>query len=421
MNLTTILTSPGFVLLLKWTSLLALAWGAHGLLRQRDARWRLILWRSVLCFGLLLPMSQFLALPGVKIPVGASMVDTGNAAKKAVTLLQNPKSRGSLTFQPEPAVRVVSWKAVLATIWLLGCVLGMVRLTWLQLALIRLRNQATQPTAEITQLAEQVRTALKLRRVIPIRTASAIASPFVCNLLKPTVMLPRTLVQSLTPAELRAVLNHEMAHIRQNDLVWCVAWQWLRAVCWFHPLVWLVPAAHNLACEQEADRMASAQMPGRDSYIQLLARLALKVLALPTVETHLTVNGSSQIAKRLIWLSQSRVARWNWRFSVSAFSVSLMLFLAVAGCETTKKSPISDQQRVRNVIAALVQEKVVPDAATLDWFGLSDTELIVNGEKQPDALQQKLKALVSVGPGNGLYFGPVQMTGQGVFIEKKEL
>lgn len=31
MNLTTILSSPVVVLLLKWTSLLALAWGAHGL------------------------------------------------------------------------------------------------------------------------------------------------------------------------------------------------------------------------------------------------------------------------------------------------------------------------------------------------------------------------------------------------------
>ena len=97
-------------------------------------------------------------------------------------------------------------------------------------------------------------------------------------------MLPQTLVQSLTPTELRAVLNHELAHIRQNDLAWCVAWQWLRVFCWFHPLVWRVPAAHNLACEQEADRVAAGQMPERDSYVQLLAGLALKVLALPAVE-----------------------------------------------------------------------------------------------------------------------------------------
>ena len=199
--------------------------------------------------------------------------------------------------------------------------------------LTRLRNNATRPTADIEQLATQVRAALKLRQEIQIRTTGDISSPFVCDLIRPTIMLPQKLVQSLTPAELRAVLNHEMAHIRQNDLLWCVAWQWLRAFCWFHPLVWRVPAAHNLACEVDADRVASAQMAERESYVQLLARLALKVLALPSVETRLTVNGSSQIAKRLNWLDQSTMVRWNWRYSVAAFSLSLLLFFAVAGCE----------------------------------------------------------------------------------------
>jgi beta-lactamase regulating signal transducer with metallopeptidase domain len=43
---------------------------------------------------------------------------------------------------------------------------------------------------------------------------------------------------------------------------------------WFHPLVWNVRAAHSLACEQEADRIAAAQLDHRGFYAQLLARLA---------------------------------------------------------------------------------------------------------------------------------------------------
>ncbi len=359
MNPTPILSSPVLVLLLKWTGLLFLAWGAHGLLRRRDARWRLILWRSVLCFGLLLPLSQFVELPGIRIPIGSGAYAPGNAPNLAaiaatgsqasnvnpepasikVTMpVHRPELADKAADQTEPVFRVVSWKKIIFAIWMLGCMLGMVRLTWLQLALARLRDQAAPPATEIQQLAAQVRTALKLRREIQIRTTGAIASPFVCDLSRPTILLPRTLVQSLTPAELRAVLNHEMAHIRHHDLAWCVAWQWLRAFCWFHPLVWSVPAAHNLACEQEADRVASAQMPESDSYGRLLARLALKVLALPAVETRLTVNGSSQIANRLNWLGQSSLGRWNWRYSVAAFSVSLLLFFAVAGCKTAKNT-----------------------------------------------------------------------------------
>jgi len=81
----------------------------------------------------------------------------------------------------------------------------------------------------------------------------------------------------------------------------------------------------------------------------------------------------------------------------------------------------ADQQRVRGVLAALVAEKVVTDASTVDWFGLSDDELIVNGNKQPEALHQKLKDQYGIKPNNGLYYGPVKMNGTGVFLDKKDL
>src|SRR5581483_2092287 len=68
MSLLTVVTAPPVFLQLKWTALLVFAWCAQALLRRQDARWRLILWRSVLCFGLLLPFSQFAEFPGIKIP-----------------------------------------------------------------------------------------------------------------------------------------------------------------------------------------------------------------------------------------------------------------------------------------------------------------------------------------------------------------
>ena len=76
-----------------------------------------------------------------------------------------------------------------------------------------------------------------------------------------------------------------------------------------------------------------------------------------------------------------------------------------------------EQERAHNLIADLVKEKTVADPASVQWFGLSDTELIVNGQKQPEALQQKLKAKYGIHENYGLYYGPVKMTGTGVFID----
>ena len=357
MNLSILLLSPAFVLVFKWTALLTLGWSAHWLLRRRHARWRLILWRSLLCFGLVLPLLQFMEVPGIKIPIRTNQIQSADlgdlsapiatskpaqpvsepVSAKAPVAIQSVSS-GEHPSLPAPP-RPVSWGEILVVIWALGFLSGAARLVWLQWTLSRLRREAHPPAPAIQFLAREVQTGLKIRQRVEIQTTDAITSPFVCGLLKPTIMLPRLLAQDLAPGELRALLNHEMAHVRQHDLAWSVAWQWMKIVCWFHPLAWRVPAAHNFACEQEADRVASGQMAGQDSYAQLLARLALRVLALPVVETRLTVNGSSQIAKRLKLLGQSGVKAWNWRHSVAAFSIAGLLFLVVAGCKTANTSP----------------------------------------------------------------------------------
>ena len=76
MNLPLLFASPGFAILFKWTCLLALGWVAHWVLRRRHARWRLILWRGILCFGLALPLLHFFQIPGLKIPVAGDAAST---------------------------------------------------------------------------------------------------------------------------------------------------------------------------------------------------------------------------------------------------------------------------------------------------------------------------------------------------------
>jgi|GEM_PF-1304291 len=61
--------SPVGEILIKWTVLVALGWCAHALLRSRDARWRLILWRGILCGGLLLLLTPLFSVPTYEILV----------------------------------------------------------------------------------------------------------------------------------------------------------------------------------------------------------------------------------------------------------------------------------------------------------------------------------------------------------------
>ncbi len=74
MNLSALLPlGPGTVVLIKWSLLLGLGWLTHAALRHRQPRARMILWRSILCAGVALPLLQFAAVPTLEIPVPAAL------------------------------------------------------------------------------------------------------------------------------------------------------------------------------------------------------------------------------------------------------------------------------------------------------------------------------------------------------------
>jgi beta-lactamase regulating signal transducer with metallopeptidase domain/HEAT repeat protein len=72
--------------------------------------------------------------------------------------------------------------------------------------------------------------------------------PFACGLLHPTIVLPAE-CDSWTLDRRRAVLLHELAHIRRRDLVGHTIGRFACALYWFHPLVWT--AAKRLRSESE--------------------------------------------------------------------------------------------------------------------------------------------------------------------------
>lgn len=384
------LLSPVPVLLLKWTVLLALGWSVHWLLRYRDARWRLILWRCIFCFGLVLPVAHWLSISVVTIPihevasrstevpgtlserVTASQVQAGkpwaHSAEKPVEA--NAPLRNASRALPRTSSAPVSWTMALVMGWALGVGWGSIRLIWFGARLFRLKNRARAASPAIQKLARQIQMRLGPQRAMRIQVSDSIQSPFVCGLWRPNVMLPRSLAEHLSLGEASALLGHEISHLRQHDLFWCMGWRWMNVICWFHPLVWKIPAAHSLACEEEADRVASGEVANCDLYAQLLAQLALRVLALPAVETTLTVNGSSHIARRLQHLERLGAGMWSWRHTLVGFGVAGVLLLIAGGWEFAKvkaeSSTNSPAIEFKNVLVVVEDENGKPiEGATI--------------------------------------------------------
>jgi len=342
--------SPVFIFLCKWTLLLALGWTAHGLLRSRDARWRLILWRGVLCFGLALPLFQFLPIPAVQIPVDkvpqifSETITLPAPALPASAPAASHRARATSEVQNPSFIRAfstVSWSDILIAIWVAGALFGAIRLLRFLDQLAALRRAAVPASPAIQELAAEILRRWQISRSVLVLVSESAVSPFVFGILRPAIMLPAKMAQSLSSEEMAALLGHEMAHLRRRDLWWCVGWRWVKAIFWFHPLILKLPDVHSLACEEEADRLASSSMESRDSYARVLAQLTLRVLALPELETQLAVNGTAQITHRLQRLAKN-LGTWNRKQTVGAYFLVLAMALVSAGCDVSSKK--NDQQ-----------------------------------------------------------------------------
>lgn len=142
-----------------------------------------------------------------------------------------------------------------------GVALMLCRLLLGLLYLHRLRRNSVQASASLAQLFDYCRRELGGRRAM-LRVHPQVASPIVCGLFRPCVIVPPDFGE-LERQTQRACLAHELTHVRRGDSGAVLLAETVRAVLFFHPLLhWLV-ARLNLEreyiCDEAALRIESDQ------------------------------------------------------------------------------------------------------------------------------------------------------------------
>jgi len=76
---------------------------------------------------------------------------------------------------------------------------------------------------------------------------------------------------------------------------------------------------------------------------------------------------------------------------------------------------------LRAIIKAFVDDRLVDSPDNLISFALTDESLTINGQQQSSSIHKKYKKDYLEIPGVGFYFGPVTMTGTGIFMNRDDL
>jgi uncharacterized protein (TIGR03435 family) len=139
-------------------------------------------------------------------------------------------------FQPAKALETAvathahrtEWLPVLLlSIWICGLML--IALRW---ARAWMRIRAAMVASTPTEIAADV----------PVRCSHSLIEPGIFGIFHPVMLLPKGILEHLRPAQLRAIVVHEMCHVRRRDNLTFALHMICQAVFWFHPLMWWIGA-----------------------------------------------------------------------------------------------------------------------------------------------------------------------------------
>ena len=170
-----------------------------------------------------------------------------------------------------------------AILWLLGSA-GF--LGWTVARTVRFHRtltRAARPAPQLQRLATEICDTLGLPRVPRVYTTDARLRPMVWWAGgRVRVLIPAIFVAELDETELRAVLAHELAHVRRRDYLVRVVELLACSAYWWNPVVWWAKRRMRSAEESSCDIVAvAASRLTRDQYAKSLLRVVEIMSAVP--------------------------------------------------------------------------------------------------------------------------------------------
>ncbi|MFH1742061.1 MAG: M56 family metallopeptidase [bacterium] len=343
------------VLLLKITLVLALAWLIYLIVAERNPRWRVLLWRGVVCGVLLFPLIAVM-VPAFKVQIPRDIafnrpISTNELPRISLSTVPETSELSPNPIQPVESVSkavgpilatkthfdLLKWLSrhiwvFMIAIWELGTLLLVIRMKTGSRWVHKILKNASPASEKAKDRLRRVAWDLGYPHEIELRYSSSITTPLLCGLWRPVILLPERMSQNRYEKRLRGIFAHEIAHLRSRDLWWFAGIRWAQAMLWFHPLMWRIRSVHAAACEELSDSVAAQYVGDAASYSQTLAQVALEFIVKPPVLAGIPMARSSKIRTRLKSLENplNFLPLAKRRIALSAFLGCVALFCVAA-------------------------------------------------------------------------------------------
>ncbi|MEO8520423.1 MAG: M56 family metallopeptidase, partial [Acidobacteriota bacterium] len=205
------------------------------------------------------------------------------------------------------------------------------RLLWIGAGLVRLRRlrragEAAAGIGEHDELQALIGTRAGIRYV------PRLGQPVTFGFRHPVVLLPDSLRQK-APAIQRAVIAHELWHVRRRDWMWTLAEEAVRAVLWFHPAIWILLSRIQSTREEAVDELTVLATGSRRSYMDALLAFADE----PPIFAATAFARRRHLVHRMVLISKEAVMSGR---HVAVCGAALALVVGASGWYGTQAFPL---------------------------------------------------------------------------------
>ena len=165
--------------------------------------------------------------------------------------------------------RLVPW---LPTVWLGGVlILAVVHMCGLWIARRLCREHVTECETRIKHRIQRVARRLRIGRTVRLLETACAQTPMVIGWLRPVILVPAGMIAGLPPAQLDAILAHELAHIRRHDYLVNLLQVLVETLLFYHPGVWWLSRRIRAEREYCCDDIAAAVCGSKLDFAKALA------------------------------------------------------------------------------------------------------------------------------------------------------
>jgi len=266
-----------------------------------------------------------------------------------------------LTVQIQPYL-MLAWTAGVIVLGLRLCV-GYLGTVWLRrVGLVSIDSDLLVRYADLA-------TRLNLLHLPPIAFSRRVGHAMTVGLLRPMVLLPAAWMTEISPEVLEAVLAHELAHIRRQDLWINFLQRVAETIFFYHPVVWWISSEIRREREICCDEMAIDALGQRLNYAKSLEHVATWQVEHPRgmLAAHFLGDRQGQLigrVRQILGISTPQAGERSWPAGLVLMFIPLLLWAASAIVW-----PESAAQANANETATPSSDLVEEDSSPLRRFG----------------------------------------------------